>query len=329
MNTSSLLYLSADDVRRALPMSAAIEAMRRAFAELSAGQATMPTRECLAASGQNGVDLVMPCHSTTLKMFSLKTVTVFCDNPQLGLPTIQGLLILTDGEIGSHLAIMDGTSLTSIRTGAASGLATDLLARADASVVGVFGAGAQARTQLEAVCCVRSIRRASVYDPDQTAADRFATDLTNRLGVPVESADTPLRNLVGADIICTATSSAQPVLADCDVPAGIHVNAVGAHRPDMVEIPAATVCRARVVVDHRAAALEEAGDLLEPLRRGLLQPAHFSAELGEVVLGLSPGRGARDEITLFKSVGLAIQDLYAAVEVLDNARRLGLGVPLP
>jgi ornithine cyclodeaminase/alanine dehydrogenase-like protein (mu-crystallin family) len=328
MNTAPLWYLSAADVRRALPMADAIAAMREAFAQLSSGQVTLPVRERLDAPGEHGVALVMPCHSTVQRMFSLKIVTVFHDNPRRGLPTIQSLVILTDGTTGAHLAVMDGASLTAIRTGGASGLATDLLARPGAAVAAVFGAGVQARTQLEAVCCVRAIRRACVYDKDAAAADRFAAEMTHRLGIPVERSDTPAKTLADADVICTATSSSRPVFADSELPPRVHINAVGAYRPDMAEIPAAAVCRARVVVDHRASALEEAGDLLEPLRQGLIQPSHFAAELGDVVLGRSPGRRSADEITLFKSVGVAIQDLCAAARALDNARRLGLGTLL-
>jgi ornithine cyclodeaminase/alanine dehydrogenase-like protein (mu-crystallin family) len=261
-------------------------------------------------------------------MFSLKTVTVFPDNPRRGLPTVQALVVLIDGVSGAHLAVMDGTSLTAIRTGAASGLATDLMARSEAAAVAVFGAGVQARTQLEAVCRVRAIRRASVYDADPSAADRFAAEMSHCLGVPVERADTPARNLAGADVVCTATSSCRPVFAEGELPAGAHVNAVGAYRRDMAEIPAAVVCRARVVVDHRAAALAEAGDLLQPLQQGLIEQSHFGTELGEVVLGRSPGRRRADEITLFKSVGVAIQDLCAAARALENARRLDLGLQL-
>jgi len=328
MSATPLLYLSAADVRRALPMTDAIAAMREAFAQLVNGQVMLPTRECLQAPGEHGVALVMPCHSAAQRIFSLKIATVFHDNPHRGLPTIQSVLMLTDGTTGSHLAVMDGASLTAIRTGGASGLATDLLARPDASVVAVFGAGVQARTQLEAVCCVRNIRGACVYDTDAAAADRFAAEMTRQCGVPVERADTPEKNLAGADVICTATSSSEPVFADNELPPRTHINAVGAYRPDMAEIPAAVVCRARVVVDHRASALEEAGDLLRPLRQGRIPQSHFRTELGEVVLGRSPGRRSADEITLFKSVGVAIQDLCAAARALKNARLLELGVPL-
>jgi ornithine cyclodeaminase/alanine dehydrogenase-like protein (mu-crystallin family) len=322
------LYLSADDVRRALPMNEAIAAMRDAFAELSSGQVTLPTRECLEATDEHGVALVMPCHSAALKMFSLKTATVFHENRQLGLPTTQALLILTDGATGRHLALLEGSSLTAIRTGAASGLATDLLAPTDAASVAIFGAGVQARTQLEAVCCVRTVRIARVFARNTTEVDRFAAEMTERLGLPVERADAPARNLVDADIICTATSSSKPVFEASELPPGVHINAVGAYRPDMAEIPASVVCRARVIVDHRESALEEAGDLIGPLSQGLIEQSHVSTELGEILLGSSSGRQSPGEVTLFKSVGVAIQDLHAAARALGNARRLGLGVQL-
>jgi ornithine cyclodeaminase/alanine dehydrogenase-like protein (mu-crystallin family) len=324
-----ILYLSPDDVRRALPMPAAIEAMREAFRQLSSGQVTLPTRQRLEAPDEHGVALVMPCHSSAHKLFSLKLVTVFHENPRRGLPLIQAVVILADGATGEHLAVMDGASLTAIRTGAASGVATDVLARRDAAVAAVFGAGVQARTQLEAVCCVRSIRRASVYDLDATAAERFAAEMTQKLGLLVERAATPAETVKGADVICTATTSTTPVFEDGDLAPGTHVNGVGSYRPDMTEIPSAAVCRARVVVDHRTSALEEAGDLIDPLSRGLIPQSHVHTELGEILLGRSPGRRTADEITLFKSVGVAIQDLCAASAALENARRLGLGVRLP
>ncbi|MBN1443490.1 MAG: ornithine cyclodeaminase family protein [Planctomycetes bacterium] len=323
-----MLYLSADAVRRALPMREAIEAMRDAFAQLARGEVALPLRLRLDAPSDRGAALVMPSHSTSEKLFSLKMVSVFHDNPQRGLPTIQSVVILTDGSTGTHLAILEGASLTAIRTGAASGLATDLLARPDAAAAAIFGAGVQARTQLEALCAVRPIRRARVHDIEPALAERFAAEMTERLGIPVEPAATPAKNLEDADAVCTATPSCTPLFADSEVPPGAHINAVGAYRPDMVEVPAATVCRARVVVDHRASALEEAGDLIAPLRSGLIGEGHISAELGEIVLGRKTGRRAADEITLFKSVGVAIQDLCAAARALASARQLGLGTPI-
>ncbi len=320
-----LLYLGAEDVRRALPMAEAIATMRKAFVQLASGQVTLPPRQHVAAPGEEGVGLVMTCHSAALKLFSVKFITLFSQNRQKGLPTIQALVLLADGETGSPLGILDGAALTAIRTGAASGLATEVLARGQAEEAAVFGAGVQARAQLEAVCCVRAIRHAWVYDVNPAAADQFARAMNERLGLSVEPARTPAQALENADVVCTASTSSVPVFADADLKAGVHINAVGSYQPGVAEIPSATVCRARVVVDHRASALAEAGDLLQPLGQGLIRESHFQTDLGEVVLGRQPGRRNPEEVTLFKSVGVAVQDLCAAACALENARRLELG----
>jgi ornithine cyclodeaminase/alanine dehydrogenase-like protein (mu-crystallin family) len=325
---NGLLYLSATDVRRALPMRDAIAAMRDAFAQLSRGEVTLPTRLRLDAIAERGAALVMPCHSRVQKLFSLKMVTVFDGNPHHGLPLVQATVILTDGSTGTPLAVVDGASLTAIRTGAASGLATDLLARADSTIAAVIGTGVQARTQLEAVCCVRPIRLARVYSRNAAGADRFAVEMSRQLGLDVKRAESSSAAIEDADVICTATGSTAPVFEDRALPPGAHINAIGSYRPDMIEIPIATVQRARVVVDHRASALEEAGDLLASYRTGLIAESHFSTELGDIVLGRSSGRTSAADITLFKSVGVAIQDLCATTRALENARRLGIGTIL-
>lgn len=302
-------------------MRDAIEAMRDAFAQLSRGEVTLPTRVRLDAPGEHGTALFMPCHSTAMKMFSLKLATVFHDNPQRGLPLVQSTVILVEGTTGATLAIMDGASLTAIRTGAASGLATDLLARREACNVAIIGTGVQARTQLEAVCCVRPIRFARVYSRNFEAAERFACETRGQFDISVEPAASAAAAIQDAHIICTATTSTNPVFDDADVSPGTHINAVGSYRPDMMEIPAPTVCRARVVVDHRVSALEEAGDLLAPLHAGLIQESHFATELGDLILGRAAPRSDRDGITLFKSVGIAIQDLMAASRIVTNLGR--------
>ena len=324
---TTFLYLSADDVRCSLPMREAIETMRDAFAQLARGQVQLPARIRLDVASEHGAGLVMPCHSASQKLLSVKFITLFQDNSRQGLPLIQSTVMLSDGCNGTPLALMDGGSLTAIRTGAATGLATDLLARPDATKVAIFGAGVQARAQLEAVCCIRRIERVRVYDLNAESAGRFADAIRQQLDVAVECTASPSAAAEGADIICTATTSTTPIFDDEDVRPGTHINAIGVFRPNMAEVPAATVCRARVVVDHHASALEEAGDLLVPLRAGLIDEDHFATELGQLVLGQTPGRTLADEITLFKSVGVAIQDLCAAACALTNARRLGLGTP--
>jgi len=223
---------------------------------------------------------------------------------------------------------MDGTYLTALRTGAASGAATDLLARQDVHTAAIFGAGAQGRTQLEAVCAVRPIEAAWVYDVAPERAAVYAGEMSQRLSLPVRAAETPAGAVRQADVICTATTSSSPVFEDADVRPGTHINGVGAYTPQMQEIPVETVLRAKVVIDHRQASLAEAGDLLIPLRQGLMTEGHIYAELGEIAAGRKPGRASPEEITLFKSVGVAVQDVAAAGAVLKAARQLGLGTDL-
>jgi len=317
--------LSSDDVRQALPMRRAIEAMKRAFAQLSTGQADVPLRVALEVPQHNGVTLFMPAYLSADDQMAVKIVSVFNDNPAQGLPLIHALVVVVDATTGRPAAVMDGTYLTALRTGAASGAATDLLARQDTRTVTIFGAGAQGRTQLEAVCAVRPIQEAWVYDvsPEQAAA--YAAEMSQRLSLPVRVAETPAEAVRQADVICTATTSSNPVFEDSDVRPGTHINSVGAYTPQMQEIPAETVLRAKVVIDHRKASLAEAGDLLIPLQQGLMTEAHIHAELGEIIAGLRPGRASPEGITLFKSVGVAVQDVAAASAVLEAAQRLGMG----
>jgi ornithine cyclodeaminase/alanine dehydrogenase-like protein (mu-crystallin family) len=235
------------------------------------------------------------------------------------------LVTVVDATTGEPVAVMDGTYLTALRTGAASGAATDLLARQETSTAAIFGAGVQGRTQLEAVCAVRPIEKAWVYDISPQQAATFAAEMTQRLSLPVEVAGTPAEAVRQADVICTATTATSPVFDDADVRPGTHINAVGAYTPHMQEIPVETVLRAKVVIDHRESSLAEAGDLIIPLQQGRMTEGHIYAELGEISAGVKPGRTSAEEITLFKSVGVAVQDVAAASAVLKAARRLGLG----
>ena len=317
--------LSRNDVRQALPMHKAIEAVKAAFAQLSTGQADVPLRVTLQVARHNGITLFMPAYLPTDDRMAVKIVSVFNDNPAKGLPLIHALVVVVDATTGAPVAVMDGTYLTALRTGAASGAATDLLARQDARTAAIFGAGVQGRTQLEATSAVRPIREAWVYDVMSEQATAFAAEMSQRLSLPVRVAGTPAEAARQADVICTATTSSRPVFDDTSVRPGTHINAVGAYTPEMQEIPVETVLRAKVVIDHREASLAEAGDLLIPLRQGRMSEDHIYAELGEIAAGLKPGRVSPEEITLFKSVGVAVQDAAAAGAALEAARRMGLG----
>ena len=317
--------LSREDVRQALPMRQAIEAMKAAFAQLSTGQADLPLRVALQVPQHDGVTLFMPAYLAADDQMAVKIVSVFDHNPGKGLPLIHALVVAVDATTGVPVAVMDGTYLTALRTGAASGAATDLLARQDARTAAIFGAGAQGRTQLEAVCAVRPIQTAWVYDVVPERAAAYADEMSQRLSLPLRVAKTPTDAVCEADVVCTATVSSSPVFEDADVRPGTHINAIGAYTPQMQEVPAETVLRARVVIDHREASLAEAGDLLIPLQQGLMTEDHIYAELGEIAAGHKPGRVSSEEITLFKSVGVAVQDVAAAGAALEAAQRLGLG----
>ena len=329
MNAPPLLFLSSAAVRQALPMAAAIETMKAAFRELSGGGVTMPPRTKMTVPEGTGIVLLMPAHSAEENRLSLKFLTLFEANRDLGLPVIQALVILADAGTGLPLAILDGAALTALRTGAVSGAATSVLARPESDVAAIFGAGVQARAQLEAVAAVRSLREARVFDKDSTAASAFAREMSERLGIAVHAATAAASALRGADIVSTATTSRVPVFEDKDLAAGTHINAVGVYQPDRAEIPPETVRRARVVIDQRDAALEEAGDLLQAMPGDKAGRDFFDTTLGDVLLGRIPGRRSAGEITLFKSVGLAVQDLYAASRAYAEAHRLGIGIELP
>ncbi len=322
--------LTRAELRRLVPMTDAIELMKVAFAELSAGRAASPLRTVLPLHDGAADALYMPAYVPALGALGVKVVSVFSGNPSRGLPLIHALVCLTDPETGEPLAILDGTYLTALRTGAASGAATDLLARPGSRVLVTFGAGAQGVTQVAAVCSVRPIERVVVVDPNRDARERFRAaieaDWQDLLG-RVEFSDDP--RVVGeADVVCAATTSRQPVFDDADVRPGTHINAVGAYTPEMQEIPPETVRRATVVVDAVDAALTEAGDLIKPLQAGIIGREHLERELGMVAAGLAPGRRSEEEITFFKSVGNAVQDVVVARRAVDRASDEGVGMTI-
>ena len=308
-------------------MREAVDLMKVAFRELSAGRAVVPHRTGMEMPGGEGRALLMPVYMPESGQFAVKLVSLFRNNPAKGLPYIQALLILLDATSGEPLALMDGGYLTALRTGAATGLATDFLARKGASTLMIFGAGAQSRLQIEGVCAVRTIQHAFIYDPNRERAERFREEMKERVPCEIRVARSP-GAAAEADIICTATTSEQPVLDDSDINPGVHINAVGAYRPEMCEIPAQTVARALVVVDSRPSTMSEAGDIIQAVAAGNFRSEDIHAEIGEIVAGTRTGRRSEAEITLFKSVGNASQDLVTAGRALENAQRLGLGTTL-
>ena len=321
--------LTAEDIRKSLPMNETIEAMKRAYAALSDGKAEVPLRTRLSVPPQEAVSLFMPAYVQAQggDALAVKVVSLFPNNPGRGLAFIQAAVLVLEAETGRTAALLEGSALTAIRTGAGSGAAIDLLARPDSKVVAVFGAGTQGCTQLEAACSVRKIEKAWVFDPSVERAEIFVEEMAGKGSIPkdLRIASNAGQALSEADIVCTATTSNAPVFADSDLRPGVHISAIGSYTPEMQEVPAETVARALVVVDSRSATLAETGDLLQPMQAGLFGEEHIYAELGEIVLGRKAGRQSADQITYFKSVGVAVQDAMAAQLALQNARKLGLG----
>ena len=318
-----LLALSADDIRRALPITAAIEATKAAFADLSAGRATVPQRATLPVR-DDALFLVKPAVQPEAA-FGSKLLSYFPNNPTKDLPTIQGVVVLFDSNDGSPAGVCDGGFLTAWRTAAATGAATDLLAREDASRAVLFGAGAQARTQVLALDAARPLERIAVCARSLRSAERFAEEVDELVSAQVVAVETA--DLAEADVVCTATPATSPLFEGASISPGCHVNCIGSFRPDMREVDSDLIARSRVFVDSRGPVSLEAGELIHAVERGISRPEEWT-EIGEVVEGLRPGRSAPDEITLFKSVGVAVQDTAAGAAALAEARRLGIGTQI-
>ncbi len=329
--------LSRGDIERAVTAQDAVDSMRVAFGELSDGGAVVPVRGHLES--RHGITLLMPAFLGGSGGLGAKIVSVFPGNASAGQPPIQGAIILLDAETGRVRALLDGTSLTEIRTAAGSGLATELLADPAANVLAVFGAGAQGRAHIELLAACRPLREIRIVSVPPDGAEKLAAALGGRApslvppegGRPprIRAAATPAEALDGAGLVVTATTSETPVFSPAHLEPGAHINAIGAFQPHTREIPGEIVARARVIVDQREAIWEEAGDLILPVEEGIVGRDVLDAELGEIVNSRAP-RGRGDyEFTLFKSVGNAAQDVAIAEAALSRAEALGLGSFVP
>ena len=324
-----MLALSRSDLKQLVPMRDAVELMKVAFLELSEGRAQAPVRAVVEVNDDPSAMLMMPGYVPASHALGFKVVNFFAGNPaKRNLPTIHAIVCLVDDVTGEPLGVMEGGFVTALRTGAVSGAASDFMARHDSSVVTVIGAGVQGVTQAVAVCAVRPIEKIIAVDMRPEQLDRFrdavATDWPEL--APLVTTTTDVAGAVReADIICTATTARAPVFDDGDVKPGTHINAVGAFTPEMQEVPPATVVRSRIVIDNLAAILTEAGDLLKPMNDGLIDQSHFTTELGHLAAGTAVGRGNDEEITFFKSVGNAVQDVVVARFAVDHAISRGIG----
>ena len=320
--------LTEQQVQSLLPMGELISAMEAALARFSAGEVLQPVRSVLTVGPTKAYFGLMPAYVPNPGSLGAKLVTVFADNPSKHLPSHLATILLLDPETGALQAIMDGRYITEARTAAVSAVSARFLARRDASTLAIIGSGVQARSHLEAFAEVRQLTDVRVWSPKVLSRERFVSDVSGHVSVSVRATNTAEDAVRGADLIVLATSSTTPVLEDRWVAAGAHVVSVGACRPDQREMDPALVARARLYVDSRAAALVESGDVVMGLAGGLFDPAHIRGELGEVVLGRIEGRTSDADVTIFKSLGMAVEDVVAADLVLRRAVEVGAGTEL-
>jgi ornithine cyclodeaminase/alanine dehydrogenase-like protein (mu-crystallin family) len=322
----NVLLLGHDEVAALLPMRECIGLVRGALVSLAEGRVHQPLRTIVRPPRAAGLMGLMPSYTSGAQAaFALKAICVFPGNPARGMDSHQGAVLLFSAETGELQAVVNASAVTAIRTAAASGVATHALARADACDLAIIGAGVQARAHVEAMSHVRRVRRCRVASRNVESARKLAGELKGSYAFPVEAVETVEEALRGADLIVTATSASDSVVRREWVSAGAHINAVGSCTPHARELDGATVAASSLFVDSVESTVNEAGDYLCALKEEAIGPSHIRAELGEVLTGAKPGRTSDDEITLFKSLGIAVEDLAAVKFLYDKARETGAG----
>lgn len=317
--------LRAADVHALLPMAECIELMHRTMGAVSAGRVVLPLRSILVMPGDTGMMGNMPGYLGEPECFGVKLISLMPRNKPPRYSSHLGIVLLFEVEHGQPVAMLDGAEITAIRTAAASGLATRLLAKPDASSLALIGAGEQASSHLAAMLCVRQLRRVRVWARDTAKANAFALSEGAKHGITVEVAPTVQEAVTGADIICTVTKAREPILQGEWIEPGTHLNVVGSSLSTTAEIDTPTVVKSRFFVDYRSSTITEGGDYLRALRSGAITPEHILAEIGEVANGTKVGRTSSRDVTLYKSLGIAPQDLASSHYVLQKAKERGIG----
>ena len=314
----SIRIFTAEDIRQLLTMHEAIELMAKAFKGLSEEQYYIPLRYVTEIPGNKLSLIFKPAVDYKSERLAIKILTQNDSNSISGLPSIMGMVMLLDADTGLLLALMDGSHITDIRTGAASGIATKMLARQDSKVAAIFGCGAQGRTQLEAVLSVRSLSRVYAFDTNPQSLKVFIEEMKGRFMIDIQACDD--KNVLSeVDIICTATGSESPLFERKHIKPGVHINAIGSYKPFMQEIDPYIIRDSRLFVDSINPCLTESGDIIKPVKMGIIREDHIMGEIGEVITGKKTGRSSENDITIFKSVGVAIQDLVVANHLYDRA----------
>ena len=326
MKSSVILILNDAEVSELLPLDECIPIMREAFIAMASGKVHLPLRSIIRPPQAKGLLGLMPSYVSGERMaYGLKAVCVFPGNPAIGKDAHQGAVLLFSGETGELRAIMNASAITAIRTAAATAVATDLLARKDANSLAILGSGVQARTHLLAMAEVRELKHCRVASRQIEHAQKFANEMNHKVPFAVEPVETVAEALEEADLIVTTTTAREPIIKREWIKPGCHLNLVGACVPNAREADGETLAAASLFVDSRESALNEAGDYLLAAGEGLIGPDHIRAELGEVLVGAKPGRSSAEEITCFKSLGISVEDLFAAQYLYQKAERLKVG----
>ena len=321
-----IVVLNHKQVTELLPMPECINVMAEALVAVAKKEAYQPLRTIIHPEGAKGVMATMPSYMYGAKAaYGLKEVCVFPNNPNIGKDAHQGSVLLHSAETGELLAVMNASAITAIRTGAVSGVATRLLARQDAGDLAIIGAGVQGRSHLEAMAAVRQIKRVRVADKIPGVAKTFADEMSVKYEFKVEAVDSNEDAVQGADIIVTVTSTTEPVLNRDWIADGAHLNVVGSCFPHCRETDTATIVASKLFVDRRESTLNEAGDYLIAAKEGAIGPEHIQGEIGEILIGSAKGRTSDKEITLFKALGLAVEDLAAAEYIYRQAKEQKIG----
>ena len=319
------LLMSEQDVRSVLSMDDLIGAMEAALVQFAQGGVQQPLRTVLQVGPQHAFFGVMPATISEPAAMGTKLVTVFGSNAAIGLPSHLATILLMDPHTGALLAVMDGRYITEARTAAVSAVSAKLLAREDAGVLAMLGSGVQARSHLEALSRVRALREVRVWSPSEERRRRFAAEMQPHVPSPIRAAATAHDAVSGADLIALVTASREPVVRSDWIADGAHICAVGACRPDQREMDTALVTRGRVYVDSMSGALAEAGDIVLPIREGAFDASKIAGEIGHVAAGRTPARTSPSEVTIFKSLGMAVEDVAAALLCYDRAVARGIG----
>lgn len=321
-----MLILSDKEVQSLIAIDELIAVLERAHIQYSTGKAVMPVRLVVPLPQIQGRITSMPGYLNEDQALGMKVVTYFQDNPKQGLPAILATIMLFSAETGKMIAAMDGTYITTMRTACASALATRALANPETPVLGILGAGVQARSHILALSSVRRLQRIKIFSPSGSSARAVKKDLAAEIGVPIEVTECAEDSVRDADLVVTATTAKAPIVESDWLKPGVHINAVGSHRSDLREIDGATLSRCRVFVDSREAIMAECGDVLLALKEKSVSESVIHAEIGEVLAGTKSGRTSAEEITLYKSVGIAIQDVATAQLVYQKALSQNVGV---